>query len=504
MNIWSLLGQVTVDYWYILVLIILFVLVLVVVSKQTYLNAEKTVPENRWHLVQWISLALFIPLTIVAARGGVQGRPINTAMALHYTDSQNAPILLNTPFTIVKTPANQGLKECHYFDPQEMDYSPIHYSTQAERFLTDSLDYHPNLVFIILESFGQEMIGYYNPQQHYPLTPFLDSLLTQSLTFDGRANGRRSIESLPSLLSGIPSLMDVDFASSSYSNNKVDGLGTALKRHDGGNNGAGQFDIYAKKTGFDHYYGRNEYGNDNDFDGQSGIFDEPFLQYCLSKLHKGNQPFAAVIYTLSSHHPYKLPKDFQLPQESYLWSGFEKTVYYTDCALRDFFEKAATYPWFDKTLFVITADHANTEHYSKEYSNIWGMYSIPIAFYMPSRIEPQRCNELAQQIDLNISILSALGFNDTVFSFGRNVFDTVSEPFSIAYSNQAYQYSDGRILLQSDGENNFGVFHIFNGRMIDENHAAFIRCEDLSKKLKECIQEYNNRFIYNQLFIDQE
>lgn len=510
-NIGAIVGQVVVDYWYMLVLIVLFVMVLVVVSKRTRLDPERAIQGSHWHLAQWLSLMGMAVLTVIAARGGIQNKPVNMSTALRYTDSQNSPIVLNTPFTIVKSSTSHGLTERHYFEPEEMNFSPIHYGTQAQRFVADSLGFQPNLVFIVLESFGQEMITYYNPQRRYPLTPFMDSLLERSLTFDGRANGRRSIEALPSLFSGLPSLMDVDFSSSPYFDNKVDGLGGVLKAHGystsmfhGGNNGTMNFDVYAKNTGFDRYFGRNEYNNDDDFDGRWGIFDGPFMQYCLRKLDNETQPFATVIYTLSSHHPYTLPKGFELPEESYLWSGFEKTVYYADCALRDFFTKAATKPWFDSTLFVITADHANTEHYLAEYSNIWGMYSIPIAFYMPSQIEPYRCDELAQQIDLNLSILAALGVNDTVFSFGRNVFDTVSAPSSIAYINQTYQYSDGQYLVQSDGDNTIGVFSIKRDRQLSDNLIDRIQCEDLAIKMKEYIQEYNNRFINNQLFVNKE
>ena len=510
-NIWAILGQVVVDYWYMLVLIALFVMVLVVVSKRTHLDSEKSIVDNRWYFAQWVSLLVFAALTPIAARGGLQSVPVNMGTALRYADSQNAPIVLNTPFTIAKSSINHGLTERHYFAPEEMDFSPIHYSTQVERLLPDSLGFKPNLMFVILESYGQEMIGYYNPQRRYPLTPFFDSLLEQSLTFDGRANGRRSVEALPSLYSGLPSLMDVDISSSPYFDNKVEGIGTTLKRHGyvtsmfhGGNNGTMNFDMYAARAGFDHYYGRNEYGNDDDFDGRWGIFDGPYLQYCLRVADTLEKPFATAIYTLSSHHPYTLPKGFELPRESYLWSGFEKTVYYTDCALRDFFTEAATKPWFDSTLFVITADHANSEHYLPEYSNIWGMYAIPMAFYMPSRITPYHCDELAQQADLNLSILAALGINDTVFSFGRNLFDTLTQPSFIAYINQTYQYSDGRYLVQSDGDNTIGVFNIRRDRQLNDNLIDRIQCGDLVIKLKEYIQEYNNRFINNQLFVDKE
>lgn len=510
-NIAPILGQVIVDYWYMLILILLFVLVLVVVGKRTKLYWPAEGLPNRWRFLQWISLMVFAVLTPLACRGGLQAKPVNMMTALKYADSQNVPIVLNTPFTIVKSSTSQGLAEVYYYEPDEMDFSPIHYSLKPNRFIADSLGYQPNLVLIVLESFGQEMIGYYNPERRYQLTPFLDSLLAKSVTFNGRANGRRSIEALPSLFSGLPSLMDVDFTSSPYFSNKVDGLGLVLKEQGyvtsmfhGGNNGTMNFDVYAKNTGFDGYYGRTEYGNDDDFDGRWGIFDGPFLQYFLNTIDGFKQPFATVVYTLSSHHPYTLPKGFELPKESYLWSGFEKTVYYADCALRDFFEEAAKKPWFDSTLFVITADHANTEHYLSDYSNIWGMYAIPVAFYMPSQLAPERCSELAQQVDLNVSILSALGVDDTVFSFGRNVFDSLSDQSFIAYINQTYQYSDGQYLVQSDGDHTIGVFNILRDRQLSDNLVDRIQCADLAKMLKERIQEYNNRFISNQLFIDKE
>ena len=510
-NIWAILGQVIVDYWFILVLMILFVLVLVVVSKRTRLEAEQDEGYTRWPFIQWLSLLVFTVLTILAARGGLQHKPVNMTTALRYADSQNVPIVLNTPFTIVKSSTSHGLTEKDYEGLEDVDFSPIHFNTEANRFVTDSLGYQPNLVYIVLESIGQEMTGYYNPDRRYPLTPFLDSLLEKSLTFDGRANGRRSIEALPSLLSGIPSLMDVDFTSSPYFNNRIDGLGLSLQQQGyltamfhGGNNGTMNFDVYAKNAGFEHYYGRTEYNNDDDFDGRWGIFDGPFLQYSLNTMDGFDQPFAAVIYTLSSHHPYTLPDGFELPQEAYLWSGFEKTVFYADCALRDFFAEAATKPWYDSTLFVITADHANTEHYLPEYSNIWGMYSIPIAFYMPSRLSPVDSKELAQQTDLNLSILSALGINDTVFSFGRNLFDSITQPSCIAYINQTYQFSDGRYLIQSDGDHTIGVFNLHHDPQLNDNLIDRIQCEDLAKIMKKMIQEYNNRFIYNHLFVDKE
>ena len=466
-DITPVLSRFFADYWYMPVLTVLFILMLVVVAKRTRLEEETEVDRN-WYFSQWCTFLVYLVLTIIACRGGLQAKPVNQATALRYADSQNVPILLNTPFGIIKSGSGPNLEPIQYYDPQEMDFSPEHYGTLANRFIQDSLGYQPNLVYIVLENTGQEMITYYHPQRRFPVTPFLDSLLTQSLTFDGRSNGRRPIESFPALLSGIPVLMEIDPATLPRFDAPMESLGLTLRDH-----------------GYQTARARE--------------WDK-----CQQILDTIRQPFAILLYPRAPHITKHLPQGVQLPYDSRLWSGFEKSIFATDAMLESFFKEAALQPWFDSTLFVITSDRANNEHYHAAYNNIWGMYAIPMAFYMPSRLNAERCDEIAQQADLNVSILSALGMNDTVFSFGRNLFDSLTTPAFIAYVNLTYQFSDGNYLIQSDGEENIGIFNIKNDRALNDNLVDRIQCADLLKQLKERIQEYNNRFIHHQFYIDKE
>ena len=307
-------------------------------------------------------------------------------------------------------------------------------------------------------------------------------------------------------MASIPALMENDFTRSAYADNDFDAFCQHLQQNGyntifmhGGKNGILGFDEFSHRAGIRNYFGRIEYGDENDFDGQWGIFDGPFLQYVANTLNRVHEPFATMVYTLSSRYPYKVPRDFELPEESYFWSGFEKTVYYVDCALRDFFTTVSQMPWFDRTLFVITADYPNSVHFQPEYSNVWGMYAIPIAFYYPRKISPIRCEEIAQQIDLGPSILSALGVNDTLFSFGRNLFDTISDPTFVSYYNLTYQYCDGNYLVQSDGERPFGIFKPLSDTLLNDNLIDRLQCSDVFDKLYKFVQEYNNRMISNNL-----
>ena len=76
------------------------------------------------------------------------------------------------------------------------------------------------------------------------------------------------------------------------------------------------YDKFAQRAGFGRYFGRVEYGDDSDYDGQWGIYDGPFLQYAATTLGRVHEPFATAIYTLSSRYPYKVPRHFKFPEES--------------------------------------------------------------------------------------------------------------------------------------------------------------------------------------------
>lgn len=50
-------------------------------------------------------------------------------------------------------------------------YTPKHENPKRNRFVKD-FETRPNFVIIILESFGQEVIGFYNKEMDNNLTPF--------------------------------------------------------------------------------------------------------------------------------------------------------------------------------------------------------------------------------------------------------------------------------------------------------------------------------------------
>lgn len=499
------------DFWFIALFIILTAVILIFIVKKTQVKKGPVTNVKRWYLTRSIIFLNIVFWGVIGIRGGFQTCPITIITAASYTNTQNMVLILNTPFTICLGSSGETLEKIDYFDENEIDYlySPIQKDLKINRFIDgDAKGF--NVFLLILESHGQEMLSYYNERRTESLTPFLDSLLSQSLTFNGMANGRRSIDALTSTLSGLPSMMVTDYASSRYAANHLDGWGTTLKKHGystaffhGGNNGSMSFDASAVSAGFDKYYGRNEYNNDNDYDGTWGIYDMPYLQYTALILNEMPKPFAAGVFTLSSHHPYSLPTDYTLPEGNYN-TPFEKTMRYADDAMQKFFETVSKYDWFDSTIFVILGDHVNPEHPFEEYLNGYGQFQIPIAFYAPKIIKPLKTNIMAQQTDLGVSILAALNYSDTTFSFGRNLFDSIQQPNFTSYLNNIYQYCDGKYMLQSDGESIIAVFDIINDPQLGNNlyvEGDEERWKEIFTNFKLHLQQYNNRMINNTLYI---
>jgi phosphoglycerol transferase MdoB-like AlkP superfamily enzyme len=497
-DIFNLLPAFLKDYWYVVVIAILLIWLSVILYNKT----EQFNP--KWP--GWKKYTLFllpvIALYFIGFRGGMQYKPLNVIQAGQYAEAQNIPLVLNTPFTIIKSATKEDLRAVNYFSEEEVEK---HYSPLLK--MTDDSSQKPlNVVLIIAESFSKEYIGAFNDYEGY--TPFLDSLIENSLVLENTfANGKKSIEALPSILSGIPTLMNTAYISSKYGSNRIESIGSILKEkgyrtafYHGGENGTMGFNAFTQIAGIEEYIGRDQYPYSGDYDGNWGIFDEPFLQFCVEDLSKNKKPFFAGIFTLSSHHPYTVPEKYRERFKGGPLPIF-KSVEYADYALQRFFESAEKKDWFDNTLFVITADHTS-QTFKEEYNNRMGMYAIPLIFYSPKHLAPVRLQKVSQQNDIFPSIIDYMGGDEEILTFGQSVFDT-TKGFSVSYINQVYQLIEGEFCLQFDGEEPLAFYHWKEDAGLKNNLIKGSKFTEekrrMEQKLKAIIQQYNKRMIQNQL-----
>ncbi|QOI98943.1 MAG: sulfatase-like hydrolase/transferase [Flammeovirgaceae bacterium] len=496
------------DYWY----AVLFWIALVWLMVAFYQRTRVTGPMIKNRLAYYGFGVLSLPIIIYLFIGGVRGgfrhstRPITLSNAGEFVQQANeVSIVLNTPFAIFRTLGKTKIRKVNYFDEQEVEaiYSPVHRPADTTKFKSF------NVVIIILESFSKEFIGSLNAEKpgYTGYTPFLDSLLQHSRTFAySFANGRKSIDGLPSIIAGIPSV-DIPYVLTPFSNNKIRALGTLLKEKGyhtsffhGAPNGSMGFNSFMNLAGFDHYYGMSEYGNDADFDSMWGIWDHRFMPFYAEKLNSFPQPFISTFFSVSSHHPFKIPVEF----EGEFKGGAQpilKCIQYTDYALRNFFQTVRRMPWYENTLFVITADHCSSDIIFPESRTIWGLHSVPVIFFRPDNSLTGVENSLVQHIDIMPTVLGYLGYEKPYVAFGRDVFSQ-SEPFAFVYRDTYNLFSEN-YLLCFDGEKTTALYDFKADKMLsaDLKEQQPLIVSQMEVKLKGIIQQYKNRMVDNRLTV---
>jgi phosphoglycerol transferase MdoB-like AlkP superfamily enzyme len=516
-NLGKLFFQFVFDYWYATLFFVFLVTLLVIAFNR--ISYEGPQQPNKWKFYGYgiVAFALSIGLFIGGARGGFREstRPITLSNAAAYVkEPREINLVLNTPFALMRTAKANVISKVNYFSSEE-ELKKVFNPVKIPR---DTLPFQrKNVVVLILESFSKEFIGAYNKEleggKYKGYAPFLDSLIGVSHAFQySMANGRKSIDAMPSVICSIPSI-EVPYVLSHYSGNKINSLPSLLRNKGyysaffhGAPNGSMGFDAFANLSGFDGYFGKDEYEDTyratDDFDGIWGIWDEKFLQYFATKMNSFKQPFYTTVFTVSSHHPYNLPSEY----ENVFKGGpkpVHRTIQYTDMALRKFFAKASKMPWFNNTLFVLTADHASAEIQFQEYNSPSGYFAVPIIFYEPGSSPLPMKNEIVQQADILPTVLGNLHFDEPYVSFGRDVFG-VEEPFVFNYLNNTYQAFMGDYFLQFDGTKSIGLYNFKTDKTISNNLLAS-RPEVVSKmelRLKAFIQQYNNRMVDDKLTVE--
>lgn len=455
-----------------------------------------------------IELGLFLAclaLFIVAGRGGIQEKPIRVVTAAAYAKNSSPSLVLNTPFSLLKTMGKkEGLKKLDFYSAEALEdiYNPIIEFKAKE----DNID-KKNLVIIILESFGRENLN-------IGQTPFLDSLITDSYYFEnGFANGKLSIDAVPSVLSSIPSLMNQSYITSNYSLNRVYGLPHLLRKQGyttsffhGAFNGSQNFDEYSKLIGFEAFYGKNEYPNNTDpthLDGKWGVFDEEFFQFFAEQLTNFQEPFFSTIFTISSHNPYVIPEKHKnkFPKGN---TKIQESIAYTDYALQKFFETAKQQEWYSNTLFVLTADHTSSEPTRNKYTTNVGKFSIPILLFDPSNEELKGVSHKNfQQIDIMPTVIDYLGIEEQIVSFGKSYLS--DKDFVVNYLDNIYHYIEGDYYLAFDGQKSLELYNWKSDELLLENliEEKIDLKEKMESFIKAYIQSFNQRVIDNQLVVDQ-
>lgn len=513
------------SHWYLVLLAALVTWAFWKLFRPIPSRVTKPMPLPKYYLLRTLALVLAIPLCIGAIRGGFTKatRPITISNANQYVSRPaETGIVLNTPFSIFRTLKKTPFVVPDYMSDEEAQslYTPLHQRA-------DSATFTPrNVVVLILESYSKQHFGFYNKTlrggTYKGFTPFLDSLITSSaMTFKySYANGRKSIEGMPSVLSSLPNFVEPLFLTPA-SLNAMSGLARELGENKGyttaffhgAQNGSMGFQAFARATGFQRYYGRTEYNadpnfnGDEDFDGTWAIWDEEFFQFYAQQMSQMREPFMTALFSASSHDPFVVPEKYKgrFPQGE---RPLQQCIAYTDYALKRFFETASRMPWFRNTLFVITADHVS-QQIDPFYCTSLGNYCVPIILYAPGDPSLHGYDEerVVEQIDIMPTVLSYLHYDRPYIAFGRDMLGGKAElGFALHWlpESSSYEYVWGDYALQFDGKQVTSAYAFRTDSTFSHNVLGTMPPATLNRMerhMKSVIQQYMQRMTTDALTV---
>ncbi len=500
-------GIVTI-YWPLIVLFLILVALLIFALRLFFKKLMVMHPLS--YRQGLISGLLAVPILFIMIRGWHSGI-LMPATPLLKVSATNLPLAQNSVhnflYSVVRTQKQLDKKD--YFTPGQ-----IASLITTDRVMGEKANrmVKKNVIIFILESFSQD---YFQPGNPYrAITPFFDSLMGHSTYYSNAfANGFVSNQGIVAILAGLPSFIDEPFYYSTYANTKMETSGAIFKKNGYDTNffmGAGEdhfgFGKFCKMIGIDHYYGRQAFNDDSYYDGNWGIFDEPFLQFGIRELNKKRTPFFSVFFTISSHPPYTIPgkykERFNYPGQS----AAQRSISYVDYAFKQFFDSCRNTSWFKNTLFVFCADHWLNPDYTIKWSQV-RCSAIPIFIFDPSCPSGKNDPVLAGQVDIIPTILDKLNYNGNYTGFGKSLLDTsLKERYVVNRLNYIHQVITNQFVLGYNEplEKVQYLYHYAADPLLKHNLAddpAYeTEKEHLQHIIKANIQQYNNSLLKRSLY----
>ncbi len=300
----------------------------------------------------------------------------------------------------------------------------------------------PNITFIFLESFRAKNVGCLAAKKG--VTPHFDALAKKGILFSQfYANGTSTESALWSTFFGIPQIFHKqgDIWETNYTNPSFDKLALIsiadiLKNEgysnlllDGSSLSLDNQGLFLKNHGFEEIIGKEDLPPLLSHNSSSswGIDDEHLFHSALEKIKKHtNSPLFTSIFTISNHHPWKVPTNYKLKSfdevSSPIYRNFLQTMHYTDKCLNDFVHN----PLVKDSLFFIFGDHGMSIHERPNRPigkrNLYEEgIRVPLLIYSNKIKKPKKISDLASQIDILPTVMDLLNIKGLNHSIGTSL-----------------------------------------------------------------------------------
>ena len=308
-----------------------------------------------------------------------------------------------------------------------------------------------NIVLVTIESMSASYMERFGNTES--ITPVLDSLYRLGMAFDRvYATGNRTVRGLEAVTLSLPPCPGQSIIKRP-NNAGMHSTGALLREKGynvtyfyGGNSYFDNMETFFSGNGYDIVDQKSYSPEEITFANIWGVCDEDAYRKVirtLSEQSRDGKPFFAHVMTVSNHRPFTAGK-IRIPNDSKTRAG---GVLYTDYALGQFLAEASKQPWFDNTIFLITADHCASSAGRTEIP--LHKYHIPALIFAPGFVAPQQIEGIVSQIDLMPTLLSLLDMDYDSHFYGRSIFDPdyVNRAFIATYQDLGYLEGDTFTIL---------------------------------------------------------
>ncbi len=462
--------------YFLLFAVIYIVFVIVILRVQRILLRDRQ-PSSIWLNLAY--LPLLAAIVVLGARGRIEEKAPITWGEAYFSEYSFANLLaLNPVFTFVRDAFyDAGTKEQVAATMQRISRPdaakvtrqmlglPVDDSlmnrrlSRQVRFDQENLNL-PNVILIIMESFGSRGIGCLRPSFPYDLTPRFDSLAQEGLLFTNiYSAGIHTYAGLMATLYGYPELPGGSVMKLFTSENSFWGLPSILREHDYQTlffcTHDPQFDNmqgFLMSNGMMRVYSLFDYASDEKL-STLGVPDHVMFDHAvelIKKNHAGKRFFATLL-TASNHGPWKIPDVpfLRVPASDRLADPLN-AFKYSDWALGHFIRQIENDPAFAHTLIIVTGDNGTLVN--PVHDPDLSQYEIPILIYdTDHKIGPgRRISRLGSQVDILATVMGLLQLSYNDQSFGSNLLDTstvgagvtnfalMSEGYTVGYVENGY------------------------------------------------------------------
>lgn len=310
-----------------------------------------------------------------------------------------------------------------------------------------------NIVLITIESMSASYMERFGNTES--ITPVLDSLYRLGMAFDRvYATGNRTVRGLEAVTLSLPPCPGQSIIKRP-NNAGMHSTGALLREKGynvtyfyGGNSYFDNMETFFSGNGYDIVDQKSYSPEEITFANIWGVCDEDAYRKVIRTLNEQSgegKPFFAHVMTVSNHRPFTYPAGkIRIPNDSKTRAG---GVLYTDYALGQFLAEASKQPWFDNTIFLITADHCASSAGRTEIP--LHKYHIPALIFAPGFVAPHEVGGIVSQIDLMPTLLSLLNMDYDSHFYGRSIFDPgyINRAFIATYQDLGYLEGDTFTIL---------------------------------------------------------